>query len=401
MTGLRTLRRLDARLSRGSARRILVDSRTAVNYEMVAPVVRAMAPDERVTFSFTASEEPRRLLEIYRTAAAGTRLVSPRAAALCRWDAYLTSDFMWATLPRAAVRIQMFHGVAGKYGFDAPQESMRQWDRLFFVNERRLRNFIASGAIDATSAAPRLIGMPKVDCLVDGSLRRDEILRTFNLDPERPTVLYAPTWSPASSLNQMGEALLDLLVPLRINIIVKLHDRSRDLRPQYSGGIDWMARLTPRLSHPHTYLVSEANIAPCLAAADVMITDHSSAGFEYLLLDRPVVRIELPDLIRQANVHTDYVQLMAACALNVTTAEGAVAAVERALAAPMASSPRRRQVAAELFYRAGTATARCAAALYDVIGLPPHPRVNTETTPGSQAPTPKAAVGKWELGVGS
>ena len=28
-----------------------------------------------------------------------------------------------------------------------------------------------------------------------------------------------------------------------------------------------------------------------LAAADVMITDHSSAGFEYLLVDRPLIRI--------------------------------------------------------------------------------------------------------------
>ncbi len=50
--------------------------------------------------------------------------------------------------PRRPSRIQMFHGVAGKYGFDAPSGSMREWHRLFFVNERRLRNFIAAGAID-------------------------------------------------------------------------------------------------------------------------------------------------------------------------------------------------------------------------------------------------------------
>ena len=48
---------------------------------------------------------------------------------------------------------------------------MRDWHRLFFVNERRLRNFIAAGAIDPDSPAIRLVGMPKVDCLVNGSLR--------------------------------------------------------------------------------------------------------------------------------------------------------------------------------------------------------------------------------------
>ena len=50
---------------------------------------------------------------------------------------------------------------------------MRRWHRFFFVNRRRMRNFISAGAIDASSDAPRLVGMPKVDCLVDGSLQRD------------------------------------------------------------------------------------------------------------------------------------------------------------------------------------------------------------------------------------
>ena len=84
---------------------------------------------------------------------------------------------------------------------------MREWDRLFFVNERRLRNFIASGAIDADSPAIRLVGMPKVDCLVDGTFSASTCCARSGLDPSRPTVLYAPTWSPASSLNAMGVEL--------------------------------------------------------------------------------------------------------------------------------------------------------------------------------------------------
>ena len=379
MSMRRLARRLDDALTGpGAARRILVDSRTAVNYEMVAPVVRAMKDDGRVRFTFTASEEPGAAGAIYRNADPGTELMGPARAALVKWDAYLTSDFMWATLPRGAARIQMFHGVAGKYGFDAPRESMRQWDRLFFVNERRLRNFVASGAIDPESPAARLVGMPKVDCLVDGSLQRDAILEAHDLDPARLTVLYAPTWSPASSLNQMGEAVIERLAAMPINLIVKLHDRSRDLRPQYSGGVDWPARLAPLLGRLNTRLAPGANITPYLVAADVMISDHSSAAFEYLLLDRPLVRIDLPALIEQANVHSDYVRLLADASHNVTSADETVRAVERALADPGARSDARRRVAADLFYRPGTAAARCAAALYDVLGL--------------AAPAPVAAV---------
>ncbi len=386
MTILRALRRLDAALhARRRTRRILVDSRTPVNYEMVLPVVRAMAADRRVRFAFTASEEPHSLRRIYAGAEPGTRLISPARAALLKWDACVTSDFMWGPRPRGAARIQMFHGVAGKYGFDAPTTSMRQWNRLFFVNERRLRNFVAAGALDAGSPAARLIGMPKVDCLVDGSLRRDAVLRGMGLDPALPAVLYAPTWSPASSLNLMGEDLVRRLRERPINLIVKLHDRSRDPRPHYSGGIDWAARLAPLLDGPRTVLALHANITPCLAAADVMITDHSSCGFEYLLLDRPLVRIEVPDLLKGANIHDDYVALLAGASLNVRDAAGAAAAVERALAAPADRSAERRAVAAELFYRPGTATARCAAALYEVMQLAPHASVAAEVHPCLQS----------------
>ncbi len=55
---------------------------------------------------------------IYRGALPGTRVISPRAAALKRFDVYLSADLLWATLPRGAARIQMFHGVAGKFQHD-------------------------------------------------------------------------------------------------------------------------------------------------------------------------------------------------------------------------------------------------------------------------------------------
>jgi hypothetical protein len=364
------------RRARGTRRRILVDSRTAMNYVMVAPVVRAMTDDPRVSFSFTASEQPDAIRAIYQDAPPGTRTITPRRAALSRWDAYLTSDFMWATLPRGTARVQMFHGVAGKYGFDAPTDSMRHWHRLFFVNERRLRNCIAAGALDRDSPAARLVGMPKVDCLVDGSLNRDDLLQQWELDPARPTVLYAPTWSPESSLNVMGISLIERLLSMPLNLIVKLHDRSRDRRAMYSGGVDWSERLRPLLAREHARLAAAADITPYLAAADVMLTDHSSAGFEFLLLDRPIVRIDLPDLIREARIHPDYVRLLAEVSTSVTSVDETIAAVSSALAGPNAGSATRRRVAADLFHRPGTATARAVASLYDVLDLEAPVRVH-------------------------
>ncbi|MGH8186279.1 MAG: CDP-glycerol glycerophosphotransferase family protein [Steroidobacteraceae bacterium] len=197
--------------------------------------------------------------------------------------------------------------------------------------------------------------------------------------------MYAPTWSPASSLNLLGVDLIERLLARPVNLVVKLHDRSRDLRPQYSGGVDWVARLSPMLRRPHARLALHGNIIPCLAAADAMITDHSSCGFEYMLLDRPIVRIEIPELLKQANVHPDYVSLLADAALNARDAEGTANAVDRALRDPHERTATRRAAAETLFYKAGGATARCAGALYEVLGLVPRASAVGETQPCLQS----------------
>jgi GT2 family glycosyltransferase len=372
----------------GEARRILVNARTSVNYVMVAPVHRRIASDPRVRFAFIASEQPAEARAIFRDAGRDAQIVGPLRAAAMRFDAYLTSDFMWTPLPRGTCRIQMFHGVGGKYGFDAPTESLRAWDRLFFVNRRRLRNCIAAGAIDGDSDAIRLIGMPKVDCLVDGSLKRDAILASLGLDPTLKTVLYAPTWSPASSLNRLGLGLIRRLTALPVNLVVKLHDRSRDPRTQYSGGTDWAAAVEALLPVNRGHLAAEADICPYLEAADLLITDHSSAGFEYLLLDRPIVRIHIPELIASAQIHRDYVALLSDVSESAVNAASAVRAVERGLADPIVRSTTRREVAAELFHDPGNATERCVAALYEAIGLTAakEPASGGHLAPGTRQP---------------
>ena len=372
------------------ARRILVDARTPVHYAMFAPVHRAMQRDDRVTFHFISSDEPGKAAEIFRDAGSGARVVGPAAAAVTRYDAYLTSDFTWTRLLHRTCRIQMFHGVGGKYGFDAPTEPLGAWHRLFFVNRRRLANCIAAGALDADSPAIRLVGMPKVDCLVDGSLTRDAALLALGLSPDRPTILYAPTWSPASSLNAIGIELIDRLAAMPVNVIVKLHDRSCDPRPQYSGGIDWIGAVRPHLRPGRMVLAEDADICPCLAAADVLITDHSSCGFEYLLLDRPVVRIHRPELIALANIHADYVRLLADVSESTTGAEDTAVAAARALADPRAKSATRRQVAADLFHEPGTATTRCVTEMYGAIALEPRRMQSSAFTHHSPVPNPQS-----------
>ncbi len=339
-------------------RRLLVNARTAMNYSTIASIVERLRPDERLEFYLTASEDPSSTQEIYAEAVEPFKFITPFQASFTRFDVYLAADFLWVKLPRGARRVQTFHGVAGKYRtiYDSPSGSMRDWDRLFFINKRRLLHFIDCGAIDENSDAARLIGMPKLDCLVDGSLVRDEILASLGIDPSRRTILYAPTWSAHSSVVTMGGELVKRLGEAGYAIIVKLHDRSRDLQYVNSGGVDWGARLESLLQRYGGLLATGSNSSRYLPAADVMITDHSSVGFEYLLLDRPLIRIHVPELIKSTDIEPSYVELLANASTSVNNVDETIAAVERSFAEPTSKSRDRIAVASEMFYKPGTAT---------------------------------------------
>jgi hypothetical protein len=371
---VRAARVADGRWQRAvwpNSRRVLFDARTAMEYGMMAPLHRRLLGDARVSTCLVSSERPDRSAAIFRDAPPEVPVLSPRRAMVSRFDAYIAADFVWAALPRGTCRIQMFHGVAGKWSqeYDRPGSSMRHWDRLFFINRRRLQNYVASGAIDSGSPAIRLVGMPKSDCLVDGTLTRDGVLTANEIDPTRPTVMYAPTWTRFSSLNAMGEALVTRLVETGYTVLLKLHDNSLDPAFENSGGVDWLARLTPILARGHGHLIRSGDASPWLVASDVLITDHSSIGFEYLLLDRPLIRIAMPELIRRADIGSEYVQLMVAASTTVESVEAAVAATERAVSDPAHLSTTRRAVAAELFHDAGNATTRAVRELYAVMEL--------------------------------
>jgi hypothetical protein len=355
-------------------RRLLVNARTAMNYSTIAPISERLQSDPRLEFYFTASENPELTGQIYAEAVQPFKFITPFQASLTRFDVYLAADFLWVKLPRGARRVQTFHGVAGKYRtvYDSPSESMRDWDRLFFINKRRLQHFIDCGAIDAESDAARLIGMPKLDCLVDGSLVRDEVLTSLGIDLSRRTVLYAPTWSAHSSVVSMGEELVKRLGEAGYAVIVKLHDRSRDaLHYEHSGGVDWGERLGPLLQRYGGLLATGNNSSRYLPAADVMITDHSSVGFEYLLLDRPLIRIHVPELIKNTDIEPSYVELLADASSSANDVDETVTAVERSFGDPAFKSADRVAVANEMFYKPGTATERAVNALYELMELDP------------------------------
>jgi len=353
--------------------RVLFEAASPMSLAVFQPVLDRLKQDDRIDFWFTTSDRGWTSASIFGT---GDRVISPERARWMKFDAYVNTDF-WNTtwLPRRTRRVHLFHGVAGKYGLDAPTTIapvVASFDRLLFPNRDRLERYAEAGLIDRDSEQAALVGYPKVDCLVDGSLNRHRILGHLGLDPRLPTVIYAPTWSPYSSL-AMGEDIVAALYNLGVNVIVKLHDRSNEPTRRGSGGIDWQTRLKDRDRRIH--VASGFDASPYLFAADALVTDHSSVGFEFMLLDRPIVVVDCPRLISRARINPEKVELLRGAADVVASGQELGPAVRAALDNPTGHSARRRAIARSLFYGAGGATSRAVASIYELLALPlPEPR---------------------------
>jgi len=374
--------RIDQAVGQWTGRRcVIVDVRNSMHAAVLEPMTAALEADPRVAVFYT-SERLDQVGDRLGNKPAG-RVLTHRQIKWRRWDLYLSAD-PWTrpALRRCARYANVAHGVAGKYDLDNPAHlpiALDQFDRVLFINHDRMERYLAAGLVSRERAV--LVGFPKVDRLVNGEYDADAIKRALGLDRTRPTALYAPTWSPASSLNIAGEAIVTALAGAGWNVIVKLHSLSLDARThKFRGAIDWRARMALLERPGHIVHVEDADASPLLAASDLMVTDHSTIGFEFCLLDRPLIVFDAPELIQTARINPERVRQLRAAARVASTVEEVVDAARDALDRPHALSVERRRLASAMFYAPGGATDRAVAVAYDLLALGREPHWKAATS---------------------
>ena len=366
-------RALDHAVGRQLTRvRVLVDVRTPMNAAVLRPMWATLVHDSRIELAFVA-EQPATVAQMLAADGVLCPLLRREEATWKRWDLVLTAD-AWNHTPlrRCRRRMQFFHGVAGKYDLDNPSRlgaaGLDRFDRVAFINASRMNRYVGAGVVSAGQAV--LVGYPKLDDLLNGRWAAADVRRSLGLDPSLPTVLFAPTFSVAGALHVAGLNIIRTALERDVNVVVKLHDRSMTPDAHHTAGIDWPAAFAVFASHPRFALARGADIAPLLAAADVLITDHSTVGFEFALLDRPIVVYDAPELLAAARIDSDKWRLLRSMADVVRTPSELASAIAGAFAHPERRSEARQEARA-LFAWPGHATARALSVVYELLELPP------------------------------
>lgn len=131
----------------------------------------------------------------------------------------------------------------------------------------------------------RQVGFSKLDPIINMSAsQRREAIEKYGLSPDKKTVLYAPTFFP-SSIERMADSFPDDLSDY--NVLIKPHYLTYERR-HYKRQRAKLS-LWNRADNCCVVGIDEYNLVPLFAISDVMISDESSAMFEFASLDRPVV----------------------------------------------------------------------------------------------------------------
>lgn len=128
-----------------------------------------------------------------------------------------------------------------------------------------------------------IVGNPKFDDWFNNTLDQKKIAElSQKLSPEKKTILYLPTHGDLSSLDDLSDELQRLNDTY--NVIVKLHYFTRWEEPEKAD----------RLKRSNLIIESDdTDLLPLLKCADIALSDNSSAIFDAILADKPLLTTKL------------------------------------------------------------------------------------------------------------
>ena len=206
------------------------------------------------------------------------------------FDVVVTGDILRDARPYGdALLCFVNHGTGIKTILYRLLDKHRDTRYLVFVEgDYRKRRIEALGV--AGSSRIVVVGYPKLDPVFQGNLDRDAIARRWKLDPDKKTVLFAPTYKP-TCLGKIRERIISETTGY--NLLIKLHHYS--WRGRYAP--HWHHRIYEKAlkSYDHARLIppEDHNIIPFILVADTMISEASSTIFEFLALGKVGIIFDL------------------------------------------------------------------------------------------------------------
>ncbi len=289
-------------------------------------------------------------------------------------DLFLSPTAWTESIPHESIpRIQIFHTIGSKSMLSL--ENLFKFNVLFLTGPNQKKEF-EQKFIKKYPGKTELIrtfevGYPKSDALIKKSYNKEKIMTDLSINPGKVTVIYAPNWELPASLHKTGHEIIQTLAKMDINLLIKLHHMSLRSPKDFNatGGVDWRNELKKyQQTYSNVTPIFDLNSNPYLYVSDIMVTDAGGVGFEYLLLDKPVIFVDVPEYFERYGC--DGIDYWGRCAgIIVKKTEDIPKAVQRALDKPMELSPQRKELISKIIYNPGCSADKAAQIILQLLSL--------------------------------
>lgn len=194
--------------------------------------------------------------------------------------------------------IQVWHGIPFK-GFAGSINTKNFFNTCDFhpVSSTWLKDYYVK-KIGVKSEKVFVTGYPRIDRLLGNYYDKNKIIKNIGFKSGEKIILYAPTWEHESNCKKplfpFGDELkfikelISFLEKNKLQMIIRLH-------PNYSsfdGRILDLIKNTDRIIL--NSVKEEWDTEKFLYISDVLITDWSSIANDYIVLNRPIIFIDIP-----------------------------------------------------------------------------------------------------------
>ncbi|WP_019612193.1 CDP-glycerol glycerophosphotransferase family protein [Thioalkalivibrio sp. AKL7] len=229
-----------------------------------------------------------------------TLLTAPAASLhLARAHAIISDHGLHTLQPLLALTdirfFDVWHGIPFK-GFDADDfRTQHRYDEVWVASPLHRELYTDRFGFDSKRVVAT--GYPRTDRLLQPESTPPEIRERLGLPVTGPLILFAPTWAQddaGRAIYPFGhdeetflEALTNVATHHNATILLRPHLNTRSRATAQHPHI----RCLPSDKHPDTEEI--------LLVSDVLICDWSSIAFDYLLLSRPTIFLDVPAPFRK------------------------------------------------------------------------------------------------------
>ena len=144
-----------------------------------------------------------------------------------------------------------------------------------------------------------IVGFPKMDPILNKKYNRSSILKQLELDVNKKTILYAPTYKP-TSIYDLKDEIFDATKDY--NLIVKLHHYSWMGKYAKRSQSKLIQKQIDKYDHAILFPRDSYNIIPLFAVADTLISEASGALTEFIITEKVGIVYNITNRVKK---HSD------------------------------------------------------------------------------------------------